>query len=154
MLGKPLVGGQVYDALRALEYLRSRADVGSDGAISIVGDGAHGVIGLYAAALDVRVRRLIMRQTVTDYRSLSVAERYTQPFGVYAYGVLREFDLPDVAGSLESRPVLLLNPVNARGEAAGTEAQDRYKAIPNVRVRTLDAAEDVVTTMSSWLAGR
>jgi len=154
MLGKPLVGGQVYDALRALEYLRSRADVGSDGAISIVGDGAHGVIGLYAAALDVRVRRLIMRQTVTDYRSLSVAERYTQPFGVYAYGVLREFDLPDVAGSLESRPVLLINPVNARGEAAGTEAQDRYKAIPNVRVRTLDAAEDVVTTMSSWLAGR
>jgi len=154
MLGKPLVGGQVYDALRALEYLRSRADVGSDGTISIVGDGAHGVIGLYAAALDVRVRRLIMRQTVTDYRSLSVAERYTQPFGVYAYGVLREFDLPDVAGSLESRPVLLINPVNARGEAAGTEAQDRYKAIPNVRVRTLDAAEDVVTTMSSWLAGR
>jgi cephalosporin-C deacetylase-like acetyl esterase len=154
MLGKPLVGGQVYDALRALEYLRSRADVGSDGAISIVGDGAHGVIGLYAAALDVRVRRLIMRQTVTDYRSLSVAERYTQPFGVYAYGVLREFDLPDVAGSLESRPVLLINPVNARGEAAGTEAQDRYKAIPNVRVRTLDAAEDAVTTMSSWLAGR
>jgi hypothetical protein len=59
-----------------------------------------------------------------------------------------------VAGSLESRPVLLINPVNARGEAAGTEAQDRYKAIPNVRVRTLDAAEDVVTTMSSWLAGR
>ena len=39
MLGKPLLGGQVYDALRALEFLRSRPDVGAD-AISLVGDGA------------------------------------------------------------------------------------------------------------------
>jgi hypothetical protein len=112
------------------------------------------VIGLYAAALDLAVRRLILRQTVTDYRSLSVAERYTQPFGLYAYGILREFDLPDVARSLESRPVLLINPTTANGAAGGADAQDRYKAVPNVSVRTLDAAEDVVSTMASWLAAR
>ncbi len=95
MLGKPLLGGQVYDTLHALDYLRSRPDVG--GAVSLVGDGPHGVIALYAAALDERVRGVALRQTVTDYRSLAVAERYTQPFGIYAYGILREFDLPDVA---------------------------------------------------------
>ena len=37
MLGKPLLGGQIYDTLRALDYLRSRPDVG--GAVSLVGDG-------------------------------------------------------------------------------------------------------------------
>ena len=95
MLGKPLLGGQVYDTLRALHYLRSRPDVG--GAVSLVGDGPHGVIALYAAALDSAVRGVALRQTVTDYRALAVAERYTQPFGIYAYGILREFDLPDVA---------------------------------------------------------
>ena len=58
-------------------------------------------------------------QTMTDYRSLAVAERYTQPFGIYAYGILREFDLPDVAGAVGPRPVLLLNPVTAVGEPAG-----------------------------------
>ena len=73
MLGKPLLGGQIYDTLRALEDLRSRSDAG--GAISLVGDGPHGVIALYAAALDAQVRSVALRQAVTDYRSLSVAER-------------------------------------------------------------------------------
>jgi hypothetical protein len=152
MLGRPLLGGQVFDTLRALEYLRSRADGG--GAVSLVGDGAHGVIALYAGALDPRVRGVAVRQTVTDYRSLAVAERYTQPFGIFGYGILREFDLPDVARALGSRPVLLINPVTPRGEPAGASAQDRYKSVPNAIVRTLDAAEDPVATLTAWASGR
>src|SRR5204862_1583164 len=70
MLGKPLLGGQIYDTLRALDYLRSRLGVGA--AVSLVGDGPHGVIALYAAALDAGVRGVASRQTVTDYRSLAV----------------------------------------------------------------------------------
>ena len=122
MLGKPLLGGQVYDTLRALDYLRSLP--GAGGNVSLIGDGPHGVIALYAAALDPRTAGVALRQTVTDYRSLAVAERYTQPFGIYAYGVLREFDLPDVARAVGPRPVLLLNPVTALGEPAGAAAQD------------------------------
>ena len=119
MLGRPLLGGQVYDTLRALDYLRSRPDAG--GAVSLVGDGPHGVIALYAAALDERVSGVALRHTVTDYRSLAVAERYTQPFGIYAYGILREFDLPDVAAAAGPRPVLLLDPVTPVGEPAGVD---------------------------------
>src|SRR5438876_673507 len=66
MLGKPLLGGQIYDTLRALDYLRSRSGAGAP--VSLVGDGAHGVIALYAAALDARVRGVALRQAVTDYR--------------------------------------------------------------------------------------
>src|SRR4029077_3141642 len=95
MLGQPLLGGQVYDTRRALDYLSARGDVG--GSIYLVGDGPHGVIALYAAALDERARGVALLKTVTDYRSLAVAERYSQPFGIYAYGLLREFDLPEVA---------------------------------------------------------
>ena len=154
MLGKPLVGGQVFDTLRALEYLRSRPGVVAGAPLSIMGDGALGVIALYAAALDTRVRGAVLRQAVTDYRSLSVAERYTQPFGIYAYGLLREFDLPDVARSLGSRPVLLINPVTPRGEPAGAAVQDKYKAAANVSFRTLDATEDPVMTVASWASAR
>src|SRR5262249_25757586 len=71
MLGRPLLGGQVYDTLRALDYLRGRPDV--SGGVSLVGDGPHGLIALYAAALDERVRGVALRQTLTDYRSLAVA---------------------------------------------------------------------------------
>src|SRR5262245_8865686 len=99
ILGKPILGGQVYDVLQALNYLGSRADVGAN-ALALIGDGAHGVIALYAAALDGRVRRTALRRTVTDYRSLALAERYNQPFGIYAYGLLRSFDLPQVAAAI------------------------------------------------------
>src|SRR5947209_5891383 len=117
ILGRPLLGGQVYDTLRALDYLGSRSDIA--GAVSLVGDGPHGVIALYAAALDERVRGVALRQTVTDYRSLAAAERYTQPFGIYAYGIVREFDLPDAARRAGPRPVLLLTPVTAPRRPAG-----------------------------------
>jgi cephalosporin-C deacetylase-like acetyl esterase len=152
MLGRPLLGGQVYDTLRALDYLRSRPDV--SGAVSLLGDGPHGVIALYAAALDGAVRSVALRQAVTDYRALAVAERYTQPFGIYAYGILREFDLPDVARAVGPRPVLLLNPLTPLGEPAGPTAQDLYRGAPNTSVRTMDAGEDPVQILAAWVVGR
>ncbi len=152
MLGRPLLGGQIYDTLRALDYLRSRPDAGAP--VSLLGDGPHGVIALYAAALDARVRGVALRQTVTDYRSLAVAERYTQPFGIYAYGILREFDLPDVARAVGPRPVLLLNPVTPRGEPTGAAAVDLYKRVPNATVRTIDAGDDPVQVLANWASGR
>ena len=149
MLGRPLLGGQVYDTLRALEYLRSRQDIRGD--LSLVGDGAHGVIALYAAALDGRTG-VALRQTVTDYRSLAVAERYTQPFGIYAYGVLREFDLPDVASAVAPRPVLLLDPVNAVGEPAAEAARDLYRGAANVSIASASTAEEALRTLAAWAA--
>jgi cephalosporin-C deacetylase-like acetyl esterase len=151
MLGTPLLGGQVSDALRALEYLRSRPDVGP--ALSLVGDGAHGVIALYAAVLDTQVGGVALRRTVTDYRSLAVADRYSQPFGIYAYGILREFDLPDLARAAGSRPVLLLGPVTPSGEPAGDAAKELYRGIPNATVRTLDTGDDPVQVLAAWAVG-
>ena len=152
MLGKPLIGGQVYDALRALEYLRSRADGGRN--VCVVGDGPHGVIALYAAALDPQVTRVAVRQTVVDYRSLATAERYTYPFGVYAYGLLREFDLPDVTRAIAPRPVLLANLTTPRGEPAGQAAIDRYKDVPNATLRVLDPNDDPVQVFAEWANGK
>jgi cephalosporin-C deacetylase-like acetyl esterase len=150
MLGKPILGGQVHDTLRALDYLRLR---NAGGPIALVGDGPHGVIALYAAALDGDIAAVALRRTITDYRSLAVAERYSQPFGIYAYGVLREFDLPDVARAAAPRPVLLLDPVTPRGEAAGPSARDRYKDVPNATVRTLGASEDAIDVLAAWARG-
>ena len=147
VLGQPLLGGQVYDTLRALDYLRSRP--AASGAVSLVGDGPHSVMALYAAALDERVRGVALRQTVTDYRSLAVAERYSQPFGIYAYGLLGEFDLPEVAGAVAPRSVLLLNPATPLGEPAGAEARDLYRGAPNVTVEA--GTEDIVQRLAAWL---
>ena len=127
ILGRPLLGGQVYDTLRAV------------------------VIALYAAALDERVRGVALRQTVTDYRSLAVAERYTQPFGIYAYGLLGEFDLPEVAGAVAPRSVLLLNLSTPLGEPAGAAARELYRGVPNARVEEAVGNEDTVQILAAWL---
>ncbi len=148
MLGRPLLGGQVSDTLRALQYLRSRPD--GDNAVSLVGDGPHGVIALYAAALDEGVRGVALRRTVTDYRSLAVAERYSQPFGIYAYGILGEFDLPDVARAAAPRPVLLLDAVTATGDPAGAVAKDLYRDVSNATVRTTGADDDRIQLLADW----
>ena len=108
------------------------------------------MIALYAAALDERVRGVALLRTVTDYRSLAVAERYTQPFGIYAYGLLREFDLPEVAGAVGPRPVLLLNASTPLGEPAGAAARDVYKAVPNVTVQTTEN-EDPLQILAAWM---
>ena len=151
MLGKPLLGGQVYDTLRALDYLHSLP--GASDKVSLVGDGPHGLIALYAAALDVRAAGVALRHTVTDYRSLAVADRYNQPFGLYLYGVLREFDLPDVARAVGPRPVLLLNAVTATGDPAGAAAQDLYRGASNVSVRNIDASVTPVSVIAAWARG-
>jgi cephalosporin-C deacetylase-like acetyl esterase len=148
MLGQPLLGGQVYDALRALDYLSTRGYVG--GGLYVVGDGPHGVIALYAAALDERVRGVALLRTVTDYRSLAVAERYSQPFGIYAYGLLREFDLPDVVSAVGPRRVLLLNPTTPTGEPAGAAARDLYGGMAHAAVQTTDN-QDPAQVLASWI---
>jgi hypothetical protein len=117
-----------------------------------VGDGPHGVIALFAAALNERVRGVALLNTVTDYRSLAVAERYTQPFGIYAYGLLREFDLPEVASAVGPRPVLLLNASTPLGEPAGAAARDLYKGLPNASVQT-GGKEELVRILAAWTAG-
>jgi cephalosporin-C deacetylase-like acetyl esterase len=152
MLGKPLLGGQVYDTLRTLDYLRSRTSGG--GPLCLVGDGPHGVIALLAAALDARNGGVAVRRSITDYRSLAVADRYSQPFGIYAYGLLREFDLPDVASATGPRPVLLLDPVTPNGEPADEAARDLYKGAGNVTVRASTAGEDAAQALADWASHR
>jgi hypothetical protein len=149
MLGQPLLGGQVFDTLRALDYLSTRGYVG--GGLYVVGDGPHGVIALYAAALDERARGVALLRTVTDYRSLAVAERYSQPFGIYAYGLLREFDLPEVVSAVGPRRVLLLNPATAMGEPAGAAARDLYAGMTHASVQTTDN-QDPAQVLASWIA--
>jgi len=90
---------------------------------------------------------------VTDYRSLAGAERYTQPFGIYAYDILRNFDLPDIARATAPRPVLMLDPMTPAGQPAGAAATDVYGAVSNVTVKVLAGEEDAVQVVADWARG-
>ena len=95
LVGRTLLGMQVYDVLRALDYLRSRPEM-QGRTITLRGRGNGAVVALFAAAIDGRTG-VEMEQAPRSYMDL-VRARYPQGIeSLIVPGVLRHFDLPDVA---------------------------------------------------------
>lgn len=152
-LGRPLLGGYVRDALQAARAMLARPDVDASRAW-ILGQGTMGVVALFALALEPRLRGGMVQAALTDYRSIVENQQYTTPFRVFLPGVLKRFDLPDVAALVAPRPLLVLNPV----DQAGRRLQDRSPALERVRARYSGAAVRMVPAVSAatyldWLRG-
>lgn len=116
MLGRPLFGMQVVDAVRAVDYVRSRARwAGAAVAIHGVGDGA--LVALYAAALDRRIKEVRCEGMLASYRSVVMNRFYNCHPRVFLPGVVAEFDLDDVAALIAPRQLILSGLVDERREA-------------------------------------
>ena len=82
--GTTLDAMAVYDALRALEFLRSQPEV-DPARITILGKGELGVNGLYAALLDGAVERVVLESPSASHREAPIY-----------LNVLRYTDIPEV----------------------------------------------------------
>lgn len=112
VLGKPLLGRRVFDilvGLRSFEpLLRPRR-------VFLMGRGATcSLVAWFAAALDDSIERAAAQGGIVSYRQVA-GEPGKQPSGIFVPGLLREFDLPDVAGLLKGR-LSVFAPVDARGK--------------------------------------
>lgn len=102
LVGRTIVGLRVEDAIRAVDYLASRADVDPTH-ISAVGSGHMGLVLLHAAVLDRRLRHIAIDHTLSSYKSLLDAP---MPIGApedILPGVALRYDLPDLAHALGAR---------------------------------------------------
>jgi hypothetical protein len=104
LLGKPLVGMQTFDTLRAFDYLSSLPGVDAS-RISITGVGGGGVVALFAAALEPRIVSAQTAGALESYLSVVEADIHQTPPGLLIPGVLKHFDLPDVKRAIAPRPV-------------------------------------------------
>ena len=107
LVGKTLPGMQTGDVLRAFDYLAARHDVESR-RIAIVGKGNAGVLALYAAALEPRIAQVVTIGSPASYMEIVRAKIRENFSEIIVPGVLRDFDLPDVAASLTPRTVAAL----------------------------------------------
>ncbi|HEY3936075.1 MAG TPA: acetylxylan esterase [Bryobacteraceae bacterium] len=114
--GIPLTGQRTWDILCCLDYLHARPDVGAS-RIGLFGSGAPGLEALYAAALDDRFHGLLLDHTLSDFQSLVAAEDYSLKVGSFTFGLLKHFDLPQLASVVLPRPLWLSNPVDPKGDA-------------------------------------
>jgi hypothetical protein len=102
LVGRTLVGLRVDDAIRAADYLASRADV-DPSRITAVAGGHMGLVLLHAAVLDRRLRHITVDHVLTSYQSLLNAPLPTGAPEDIIPGVALHYDLPDLARALGPR---------------------------------------------------
>jgi cephalosporin-C deacetylase-like acetyl esterase len=119
IVGKTLVGMQVVDLLSVMNYLVSRPDV-DQRHITLLGKGNGGVVALFAAALDPRFSKVTCENEISSYLDMATTTYYDQSlFAVILPGVLKNFDLPDVAAAIAPRKLQI---IDARSASADLES--------------------------------
>ena len=104
LIGRPLPGMQVYDVLRAFDYLISREDV-DPSQVSVYGSGNAGMIALYAGGLEPRIAAIDSDGAIASFMALARAKTHLGMLDIVVPGVFNDFDLPDIAGMIAPRPL-------------------------------------------------
>jgi cephalosporin-C deacetylase-like acetyl esterase len=120
LVGRTLVGMQVDDLLRSFDYLASRSDVDPE-RISLFGKGDGGTVGLYAAALEPRIQKVVSEGALSSYRSVARWKYHDNVERLIVPGVLKDFDLPDVAAAIAPRTTWIVSPLTPTRMAAPLE---------------------------------
>jgi dienelactone hydrolase len=112
--GRVLWGMMVYDSLRAIDYLATRADVDL-GRLATLGLSMGSTMAWWVAALDERVTVCVDLCCLTDFQAL-VEARGLDGHGLYYYvpGLLKQFDTAGINALIAPRPHLSLAGVHDR----------------------------------------
>jgi cephalosporin-C deacetylase-like acetyl esterase len=118
VVGKNIVGMRVDDTFRAVDWLCSRPEV-DRAAVTAVGRGPLGVVLLHAAALDPRIHRVLVQNTLASYR-FPLEQPLTKDMPeILVPRVLRKYDLGDLMLAISPRSLSVINPVDAVGLTVG-----------------------------------
>jgi hypothetical protein len=110
----------------AINYLVSRPDV-DPSQIRLLGTGGAGLAAMMAGFIDERPRSILVDQTLVSYVSILESEDYSLKLAWFVPGILRKFDLPDIAFGLSPRSCWILNGVDSRGQTLSeTAMRERY----------------------------
>ncbi|PYV26096.1 MAG: hypothetical protein DMG24_07800, partial [Acidobacteria bacterium] len=110
-IDESLFGMRVQDVIRGVDYALSRSGVNQSG-VRLIGKGLGALWSLYAAALDTRIRSVVLDGGLLCYACLARSDRYLHGANIIIPDVLRHFDLPQVAAVVANRPLALLSPVD------------------------------------------
>ncbi len=113
---RPLLGMRVQDVIRGLDVLGELPETTTK-RIVVGGSGGGALLALFAAALDDRAGSVIAHECLASYRWLVENEYYNYDVSWFLFGVLREFDICDVAGLVAPRKLVLWSPQDHLREA-------------------------------------
>ena len=114
LIGKTMSGMRTADLLAVHDYVSSRPELGER--VVVVGRRNLGVVALYAAALEPKISRVILDQSLLSYMEIIRATQYPETVSdLIVPGALLDFDLPDLADLAGAGRVVLANPLSAAG---------------------------------------
>jgi len=120
MLGSNLLGQQVADLVLFLKYLRSLSEKEFGlypPKISIFVSGIRSsLIALFASVIEDWINGVILDRSLLSYLSLVGNEGILAPMGIYVFGILQHFDLPQVATLIAPRRLIINRCVSLQGE--------------------------------------
>lgn len=137
LAGHTLTGGRARDISRGIDVLIARPDVDTQN-IYGAGKGNAGVALLHAAALDSRIRRVTLEGTLESYQAVVDGRIHQKIAELVIPGVLRHYDLPDLAKMLGSRTLTLVDPADPMGNPASTEKVSKLYGKAKVARRNVD----------------
>ena len=120
LVGKTIIGMRTDDTIRAVDWLCSRDDVKRSD-IAAYGNGPLGVVLLHAAALDPRIGRIFVENSLMAYRMAVDRPIHRNLSEIALPGVLLRYDIGDLLLAASPRPVVVINPVNSVGTSIREE---------------------------------
>ena len=119
-LNRPLLGQRVYDLLRAVDFFAAPSE-----SLSIVAVGNTGPVALHAAALDDRVASLTLERSLVSWGNVVQNPISVNQLTNVVPGVLRDYDLPELAATLAPRRLNVRDAVDAAQRAVSQEELER-----------------------------
>lgn len=104
MLGKPLIGLRVWDVIRAIDLLETRPEVDPE-RIGIMGISGGGMVTLFTAVLEARLRAMVISGYLCTFRDSLLAIDHCACN--YVPGLLQDAEMYDIAALLAPRPLLI-----------------------------------------------
>jgi cephalosporin-C deacetylase-like acetyl esterase len=111
-LARPLLGQRVLDLVSVLNAMPAEAGV------EAVGIESAGPIVLHAAALDRRISRVTLRQSLVSWSAVARSPVSDNQLTNVVPGALQSYDLPDLMGSLPPGSVTVQSQLDALGKPA------------------------------------
>ena len=154
LVGKTMIGMQVFDLLRCVQYAKALDAVDARN-ISVLGKGNGGIVALFAAALDPGIARVAMEGTLPSYLDMTRSRLHEGLVDAVIPGILKSFDLPEVAASISPRPLWLVAPRTPTQAAADLDAVRKEYAGAGEAFRVTDRPEGWTfeKVYAEWLEG-
>lgn len=119
-LGKHLFSTRIYDLQRVTDYLLDQKRY-RNLPLLVWGEGAReGLMALYMAAIDPRVRGVISSHGLVDYEHVITADSLPE-FDYYLPGILRYGDVPEIIAAIAPRRVIVHAPTDIDKATVSTE---------------------------------